>query len=368
MRGPIGMWKQLVMAALLLGGGWMLWSGQGRLRDALGIAAETGPQANGRRSTGAPVIVAPVGMARDDLVIEVVGTGRAQRSVTLRPEAEGKVAEVALAAGQRYTAGEVLLRLDDSDQRLTLALAETRLAEAERVRARYTRLKGSGTAATATLEEAVMAAEIARIELERARDALAKRVLRAPFAGVAGLPSVEVGDWVDTGDEIAAYDDRSVLLVEFELPEAYLGRIATGLPVRAHTPAFRDRVFEGGVSAIDSRVNATSRAARVRIAIPNQEDLLRPGASFAIALELAGGRFPLVPELAVQFSRGALHVWRVSGGKAEQVPVRLVRRRAGEVLVEGPLAEGDRVVVEGTQRLGPGKPVTVIEAPAGGAS
>jgi RND family efflux transporter MFP subunit len=288
--------------------------------------------------------------------------------VTLRPEAEGKVIEVALTAGQRYAAGDVLLRLDDSDQRLALALTETRLAEAERVRERYQRLRGSGTATTATLDEAVTAAEIARIELERTRDALAKRLLRAPFAGVAGLPSIEVGDWIDTGDEVAAYDDRSVLLVEFELPEAFLGRIVTGLPVTARTPAFRERVFEGSVSAIDSRVNATSRAARVRIAIPNDEDLLRPGASFAIALKLEGGQFPLVPELAVQFSRGTLHVWRVADGKAEQVVVTLVRRRAGEVLVDGPLAEGDLVVIEGTQRLGPGKPVTVIETQGGGAT
>lgn len=346
----------------------MLWSEQERVRAFLGIDAETRTERAGRRANGVPVIVAPVGIARDDLVIEVVGTGRAQRSVTLRSEAEGKVVEVGLAPGQRYAAGDVLLRLDDSDQRLALALAETRLAEAERVRERYARLKGTGTAATATLDEATTAAEIARIEVARARDTLAERELLAPFDGVAGLPSIEVGDWIGSGDEVATFDDRSVLLVEFELPEAFLGRVATGLPVIARTPAFRERAFEGSVSAIDSRVSAVSRAARVRIAIPNDEDLLRPGASFAIELKLDGGRYPLVPELAVQFSRGSLHVWRVAGGKAERVEVQLVRRRAGAVLVDGPLDEGDLVVIEGIQRLGPGKPVTVIEPAAGGSS
>ena len=357
-----------MLCLLVLGGAAALWAEKDRARALLGVTVEAASEPGRRPEKGVPVIVARVGVAQDDLVIEVVGTGRAQRSVTLRPEAEGKVIEVGLIPGQRYAAGDVLLRLDDAEQRLALSLAETRLAEAMRVRERYTRLKGSGTTTSAALDEAETAAEVTRIELERARDAMSKRVLRAPFDGVAGLPSIETGDWIDSGDEVATFDDRLVLLVEFELPEAFLGRIKTGMPVTAQTPSFRDRDFEGSVSAIDSRVNAASRSARIRISIPNDADLLRPGASFAIRLALEGGQFPLVPELSVQFSRGALHVWRVTDGLAELVEVKLVRRRSGEVLVDGPLVFGDEVVVEGTQRLQAGKPVIVIEATAGGAT
>ncbi|HUF86869.1 MAG TPA: efflux RND transporter periplasmic adaptor subunit [Thermohalobaculum sp.] len=362
MRGPLAMWKQLLVSALLLGGAAALWFGQDRARDWLGHAAQPASTEARQAGTqaGVPVIVAPVTMASDDLVVEVVGTGRAQRSVTLQTETTGKIVEMALAPGRRFAAGDVLLRLDDTAQRLALALAETRLAEAERVLARYERLEGTGAATPATLDERATAAELARIEVEQAREALADRTLRAPFDGVSGLPEVEIGERIESGDAIASLDDRSVLLVAFDLPEALLARIEPGMPVTARTPAVPDGRYEGEVSAIDSRIEVATRTARVRVAIPNEDDSLRPGASFTVRLELPGDSYPLVPELAVQFSRGSLHVWRVSADKAERVEVELVRRRAGAVLVDGPLREGDRVVIEGTQRLAPGKVVDVI--------
>lgn len=360
MRGPVSMWKQLALSALLLGGAAALWLWQDAALDWLGHAAAPDSRPGGQRERGVPVIVAPVSKARDDLVLEAVGTGRARHSVTLRTEVAGRVAEVALAPGRRFEMGEPLLRIEDKRQRLALRLAETRLAEAERALGRYERLQGTGAAAAVQLDQAATEAEIARLEVERAREELADRTLRAPFDGVSGLPAVEAGDWIDSGDEVASFDDRSVILVEFDLPEAYLARVDPGMAVTARTPAVPGQGFAGQVAAIDSRVDAVSRTARIRVAVPNPDDLLRPGASFTIRLELRGQFFPVVPELAVQFSRGSLFVWRISDGAAERVEVDLVRRRAGEVLVDGPLAEGDRVVVEGTQRLSPGEAVNVI--------
>lgn len=371
MHGPVKMWKQLVLSALLVGVAAALWLGQDRVRQWLrhvaGPAAVSAAGQAEAEERGVPVMVAPVAVARDDLVLSVVGTGRAQKSVMLRAETSGKIVEIALAPGRRYEEGDVLLRLDDTAQRLALSLAETRLAEAKRVLARYERLEGTGAATVATLDERATAAELARIEVEQAREALADRVLRAPFDGVAGLPEVEAGDWIESGDAIASLDDRSVLLVEIDLPESLLARVEPGMTVTATTPAFPDRGFEGRVQAIDSRVDPVTRTARVRIEVPNEEDVLRPGASFTVRLELPGETYPLVPELAVQFSRGTLHVWRVRDGRAQKVEVKLVRRRAGEVLVDGPLEQGEPVVVEGTQRLRPGEPVEIL-GEAGGTS
>ncbi len=355
------MWKQVVFAAAVVGGAAFLWQERDEALAWFGTPTDGGAREAGSRDEGVPVLVAPVETADDDLVLEAVGTGRARLSVSLRPETAGKISEIALEAGRRFDKGDVLLRLDDREQQLALSLAEARLAEAERRLERYSRLEGSGAATSVTLDEVSTTAEVNRIEAEQARKALEDRTLRAPFAGVSGLPALEVGDRVDTDDEVATFDDRSEILVEFELPEALLSRVEPGLDVTATTPAFPGRSFEGKVSAINSRVDAASRTARVRVAIPNPDDLLRPGASFAIRLELPGGSYPIVPELALQFSRGSLHVWRVSDGRSEQVEVELIRRRAGDVLVDGPLLDGDLVVVEGTQRLEPGKLVRVLE-------
>ncbi|GMG82240.1 efflux RND transporter periplasmic adaptor subunit [Paralimibaculum aggregatum] len=361
------MLRQLLISGLLVIGAIWLWVERDMVLTRLDLAAAEPPAAARRAPEGVPVIVAPVRLARDDLEVEVVGSGRAERSVTLKAEAAGKIIEMALEPGRRFAAGDVLLRLDDSEERLARALAEARLAEAKRVRQRYTRLQSSGAAADARLDEVATAAEVAEIELARAEEALSDRLLRAPFDGVSGLPEVEVGDRITTDIAIASFDDRSTVLVEFPLPEALQARVSAGMPVTARTPAHPKRAFEGHVVAIDSRVDVTTRTTTLRVAIPNEADLLRPGASFSIGMSLPGETYPLVPELAVQFSSGSLHVWRVSGDRVERVEIDLVRRRAGEVLVEGALAEGDRVVIEGTQRLAPGKTVRVIGPDAAGA-
>jgi len=365
MPGTVAFWKQALVAAALVGAGWYGWQEREAIAHALGLAGAE-QQAGGRRGAeGVPVLVAPVTSADDDLVLEAVGTGRAVRSVTLRVEAEGKIAELALAAGRTYAKGDVLVKLEDADQQLALKLAEARQREADRVLARLARLEDAGTAARARLDEVRTLAEIAGIEVERAKEHLEDRVLRAPFDGVAGLADLEVGAWIDSDVDIASFDDRSTILVEFDLPEALLPRVDPGLAVAATTPSAPGERFEGAVAAIDSRVTATSRTTKVRVALPNPGDRLRPGASFTVRLDLPGPTYPVVPELAVQFARGALHVWRVTDGAAERVEVRMVRRRDGAVLVDGPLRAGDRVIVEGTQRLAPGKPVRVMQSPAG---
>jgi RND family efflux transporter MFP subunit len=309
------------------------------------------------------VIAAEVQTMRDDLSFSAIGTGFALRSVTLRAPASGEITDLAITPGGRFSTGDVLMQLRDTDERLALALAEARLERATSERNRYRALQDTGAAATARFEEAETDFKVARIAVEQARADLEDRTLRAPFDGVSGLASVEEGDRIVADDAISSYDDRSRILVEFDLPEALLSRVRIGLTVSAQTPAVEGRRFDGEVTAIDSRVETDTRTARVRAAIDNAGDLLRPGASFSIRLDLPGKSYPAVPELALQFSRGALQVWRVSDGTAEPVRVELVRRRDGQVIVDGPLTEGERIIVEGTQRLRPGIAVNVLNDP-----
>ncbi|MEM8838447.1 MAG: efflux RND transporter periplasmic adaptor subunit, partial [Pseudomonadota bacterium] len=317
---------------------------------------------------GKPVIARPVRFAADRLTLEAVGTGRARYSVMLRSATPGKVMELALAADERFKKGDKLLQIDDAEQRVVVALAEARLDQAKTVLSRAERLAGAGTVTEARLDEARSAARVAQLELERQRVLLADKKLLAPFDGVSGIPNIEAGAWVDTDDEIATFDDRSEIEVEFDLPETLLSRVSRGMSVIATTPAAPGRVFTGRVTAIGSRVGIENRTAKVRVALPNPDDVLRPGSSFVIKLDLQGRRYPSVPELAVQFSRGALYVWRVNNGKAERVDVEMVRRREGDVLVDGPLNAYDLVIIEGTQRLREGRALDVRGLQPGEAS
>ena len=367
--GKTSVWKQLVLSAVLIGAAALGWFYRAPLVTAwssLGMTSDTAVSEQRRSGSGTPVIVARVETAANDLTFSAIGTGFAERAVTLRAPSSGQIEALGIAPGARFTAGDTLMQLEATEEELAVDLAEARLDRARSERDRYLVLQDTGNAATARLEDAQTNYKVASIALDQARAELAKRRLLAPFDGVTGIAEVEVGDRVATDDAIGPFDDRSRILVEFDLPEALLSRVRPGLAVTARTPSVENRSFTGEVIVIDSRVDALTRTARVRAAITNEADLLRPGTSFALDLDLPGDTYPSVPELALQFSRGTLHLWRVADdGTAQQVEVQMIRRRGGQVLVAGEIAAGDRIVVEGIQRLRPGAEVDVLNTPPG---
>ncbi|MEO1331050.1 MAG: efflux RND transporter periplasmic adaptor subunit [Pseudomonadota bacterium] len=365
MTAQMSLSRQVLLLGLLVLIAAGAWGGRGPILDAFGLNADPSERTERSARPATRVVTVGVVLKPDDLTLEAVGTGRAVRSVTLRTESAGKIVSMALAAGQRFEAGDALLTLDDAHEQLALSLAQARLAEARRDLERSEQLQGRGVAAVATLDQVRTATEVAEIEVAIARERLEDRTLRAPFEGVASIAEVEIGDWIDTDDVVARFDDRRTLLIEFDAPELLLPRIEVGMRVAVVSPTAPGAEIVGEVVAIDSRIDPTSRAARVRIAAPNEADRLRPGASFTVRLDLPGERYPLAPELALQFERTGLHVWRAVDGKAEKVPVTLIRRRVDGVLVDADLREGDRIVVEGAQRLSPGRAIEIATDPAG---
>ncbi len=365
MKTPISLWKQLVVIAVmggLIAGAWIY---RDELSQTVGLnlgegvseASERRGRGRGDRDEAVPVIAAPVVVARHNVDVIAVGTGRAQQSVSIFPKAAGEVIRLNFKAGDRVAAGDVLLELDSRQQELAVRLTLARLEEANRSLERSERLLGRGITAEATADTTRTAAQAAKIEHEQALENLSERTVRAPFAGVLGIPEVDLGDRVSETTIITTLDAREEILVEFEVPEAYIGRLSIGQPLTATNPGFQGRQFQGRISAIDSRVDATARTIRVRAAIDNTEDLLRAGMSFTVNLRLDGAEYPSVPELAVQWSREGRFVWRVNGETVERVMVESIARIQARVLVDGELSEGDQVVIEGVQRLTPGRAV-----------
>lgn len=241
-----------------------------------------------------------------------------------------------------------MLRLQDRAQRLAVDLAA-----AKRPMARYESTPGTGAVPGSIIDEAQSGVELAEIALRQAREGLVDRVVLAPFDGVVGIAAVEPGDRVAPDTAITTLDDRRTLQVAFELPEVYAARLKTGQTLRVTSPACAGRDFPGRIDQIDSRVDATSRNLRLRARVPNPDDLLRPGMSFKVLLELPGAQYVAVPELALQWGRDGAHVWTVEDGKARQVLVRSVRRLDERVLIDGPLPVGTLVVVEGGSACAP---------------
>ena len=342
----------LVTLGALAAGGW--WWLVGKPGEAGGEAA-----APRRAAAARVVVVAPVAFALDRVTLRLIGTGRAIRSAAIHPKVAGEVVEVGFHAEQRVKAGQPLLRLDSKHQRLSVRLAKVALEEARRDVARMERLAPSGHASRARLDTSRSEAEAAAIRLEQAKAELADRVVRAPFDGVLGLTEIEVGDRVDEDTTIASIDDSSQILVEFNLPEDYAGRVAVGDGVAVRPWSMPGAEIAGTITATDSRIGATMRSLKVRARIANPDGRIRPGSSFEVRLEFTGRAYPRIKEVAVLWSRDGAYLWRVTDGKAEKVFVELVRRDQGHVLVDGPLREGDEIVVEGVQGLRAGRKLRV---------
>ena len=212
-----------------------------------------------------------------------------------------------------------------------------------------------------TLDAARTAAELARVELGRAQIALQDRTVKAPFDGYAGSTDIDRGDRITPDTPITTLDDRSHLFVSFDIPEIFIGELVPGNEVELETWGAGLPRIAGRIVDIGSRIDPQTRTFVARVRVPNQSDTLRPGMSFRVAADIDGELYPVVAETGVQWGADGAYVWSIKNGTATRIPVQVIQRREGRVLVKGAFHEGDVVVVEGIQRMQEG--ISVIYEP-----
>jgi RND family efflux transporter MFP subunit len=318
-----------------------------------GLAACSGDTPDpGQVERSVRVIVEPLQFSNSRTRVEAVGTSRAVQSIAIHPATSGEVVAVNFEPGQPVEEGDVLVALDQRDEKLAVQLAEVRLQDAERLYDRYQRTGDSGAVLPTTLDAARTAVEAARIELDRARIALDYRTIEAPFGGFVGITDIDPGDRVNPDTMITTLDDRSALLVSFEVPESLIGNLKVGDEVAVATWHSREPTAFGVVVDIGSRIDPATRTFVARAWVENESDALRPGMSFRVAMDLEGTPYPVIPETGVQWGADGAYIWSVVERRAHRVPVTIIQRQQGQVLVEADnLREGDLIIVEGVQRM-----------------
>ena len=314
---------------------------------------------------GAAVAVITAPATRQDLIetLTSVGSARALKSVSVFAETSGRVTAVAIDADAHVEEGDLLLQLDDRDEKLAAELAAVQLADAKRLVQRYAAVNArDANIPESQLDDARAAVDSARIALEQARVDLDRRRINAPFTGRVGLTEIDVGDRIDTNTLVTTIDNRSVLLVNFSVPEVYVDRVTRGTPVKVRLWDAADVRVIGEIVAVDSRIDVTTRAFIARAAIDNMADHFRPGMAFEISLNAPRGAYLSIPDVALQWGADGAYVWVMEDGKASRREVRLVKRLAGAILIEGDVAEGDAVVVEGVQSVRAGVALRRLDA------
>jgi RND family efflux transporter MFP subunit len=165
---------------------------------------------------------------------------------------------------------------------------------------------------------------------------------------------------VSSTTEIVSLDDLSAVRVGFEVAERWSGRVHRGLDMRAVVPGLPGSAFAGAVTAIDSRIDSASRTLRLEATIDDEGQALKPGMSVKVEIAFASEERLVVPSLAVQWDRGGSFIWKLDGDTVRRADVTIVRRLSGAAIVAGDVDAGDRVVVEGVQRLRDGATVAIL--------
>ncbi|MFX4229638.1 MAG: efflux RND transporter periplasmic adaptor subunit [Porticoccaceae bacterium] len=195
------------------------------------------------------------------------------------------------------------------------------------------------------------------LPLDQAEVDLADRTILAPFDGIVGIPQIEPGDRVDSSTVLVTLDNIESILVDFEVAETRFDNVRAGQSVRVETWSLPGETFTGVVESIASRIDPDSRTFSVRARVPNPNSRLLAGMSFAVYVDIEGKQYPSVAEISVLWGDGGTYIWRIEDEKVSRVPVRIVKRTNGRILLDGDIAKGDLIVVEGVLRLRPGRTV-----------
>jgi membrane fusion protein (multidrug efflux system) len=251
----------------------------------------------------------------------------------------------------------------DADLKATLAQIPAAKTDLERKK----RLIKSGAVGQSDVDDAQSKYDSLVAQSGSLKATIARRTLKAPFGGILGIRKVNLGQYLQPGDQIANLQDLSIMRMRFLVAQKDYGKINLDQPIEARFDAYPDEVFKGRISTIEPSVKYQSGIIPIQAQIPNAEEKLLPGmyASLDVLLPEHSEKI-VVPASAVTFNLYGETVYVIdqTGSTVQQVTVRTGATRNNAVVVETGLKAGDLVVVAGQLKLSNGAKVKVVEGQA----
>ncbi len=298
------------------------------------------------------------------------GSLAAVQGVTVAAETPGKVVKIAFEPGATVQVGDLLIQLDTTTEEAQLHAAEATAALAKANLERARELRQSSTNSLAELDAADAQAKQALAQAESIRTVIAKKAIRAPFAGRLGLRFVNLGQILREGDAIATLQTLDPIYVNFSLPQQRLPQITRGTAVRVTSDAAPDKVFTGEINAVSPEIDAATRNIRIQATLANGDEKLRPGMYATVEVVLPTQTPVLViPVTAVLYAPYGDSVFVIGeqkdekSGKVQQVLrqqfIRVGGSRGDFVNVVDGLKAGEMIVTSGVFKLRPGTHVVI---------
>lgn len=294
--------------------------------------------------------------------IIAVGTLKAAQDIELSTQVSGYVTKVAFKDGQIVTSGEVLFQMDNAKEQANVASAQSDLTFAQNKLARMQKLVASHYVSAEDIDTSQDDVDAKKSALQNAQDNLNKKTIIAPYSGTVGAKTVGIGDFVNPGQKLVELVDRTILRVNYSVPEKYFAAVKLGQTVEITTPELPNRSFEGTVTYISPTIDPDSHTLSLEAQIPNLENILAPGLFVQVQQILNNNtQALLVPEESLVKSPDKIIVYRVVNNKAVATPVKTSIDENGYVQITNGLSPNDVIIIAGQQKLNDGDVVKIID-------
>lgn len=209
--------------------------------------------------------------------IHAIGTLSAINGVNVSSEVAGKVTKIAFHSGDSVSHNQLLVQLDDSQERALLHQYEAQQVLAKINYSRALALRKRNLNSIQDLDNAREQLEVAKALVSQEKAAIAKKAITAPFSGVVGIRQINLGQYVTAGQTLVNLEQLNPLYVNFPLPQNNVAELHLGQTITADVNAFPKKSFVGKLTAVNPAVDPQSRTLQAQATIPNPDHLLRPG-------------------------------------------------------------------------------------------
>ncbi len=302
--------------------------------------------------------------------LSAVGSISAVQGAIVSTELGGIVSGVGFQSGSEAKKGEVLLKLDSSSEEALLHTAEADLELARANLQRERDLAARKVVSKQELDAAESTFGQKQGTVDNMRAFIAKKQVRAPFDGQLGIRQVNVGQMINSGQQVVSLQALDPVYVDFALPQQELSKLAPGLEALVRTDAVPGREFKGKLTALNSMVDTVTRNVTLQATFENPDHALKPGMFVKINIALPEkGKTLVIPGSAVSYAPYGDSIFVIDKKKdpktgketqtLRQAFVRIGEARGDFISVTQGLKACDEVVSTGVFKLRNGMAVTI---------
>jgi len=301
--------------------------------------------------------------------LEAVGSIAAVNGVTVSTDLAGIVREIAFESGNKVHAGDLIVRLDTTQEEAQLHQAEAQRDWATVTLKRDKDLVEKHAISQSDYDNAEASYRQSQASVDQFKALIARKTLRAAFDGVAGIRQVNLGQYLKEGDPVVTLQSFDPIYANFMLPQQDLSKLVVGQPVTLRVDAYGDRSFNGVVTAINSLVDQATRNVQVQATLANPDALLRPGMFAKVSVLMSDMKDVIaIPATAIHYAPYGDSIFVVSEMKdqtgknfkaVKEQFVKVGQSRGDMISIVSGLKPGEEVVTSGVFRLKSGAHIVV---------